>query len=166
MQLTHYDSKFSKRTFPITLVCDGITNSLNIGGIFRLADAFGIEKVILCGEQISIDNKVKRTSRSTEKVVSHIISDNIIDVLKDLKKSSHQLVALEITHESKPVFQHDFDLNTPIVLVVGAENFGISETALDLISVKLHIEMFGQNSSMNVVNATGIALYEITKQIL
>ena len=75
MQLTHYNSKFSNTTFPITLVCDGITNSLNIGGIFRLADAFGVKKIIFCGKGISIDNKVKRTSRATEKIVDYTISE-------------------------------------------------------------------------------------------
>ncbi|HCY81920.1 MAG TPA: RNA methyltransferase, partial [Xanthomarina gelatinilytica] len=45
------------------------------------------------------------------------------------------------------------------------ENFGISETVLTLSDAIIHINMFGQNSSMNVVQATSIALYEITKQV-
>jgi tRNA G18 (ribose-2'-O)-methylase SpoU len=166
MQLTHYTSRFSIRTFPIVLVCDDITNSLNIGGLFRIADAFGIEKIIFCGDQISIDNKVKRTSRSTETVVPYTISKNIDSELECLKNSGFQLLGLEITTESQRLNEFKLDRSSPIVLIIGGENFGISESVLKLVDNQIHIEMFGQNSSMNVVQATGIALYEITRQIL
>ena len=51
-------------------------------------------------------------------------------------------------------------------MIVGDENFGISEAVLKVSDTIIHINMFGQNSSMNVVQATTIALYEITKQLL
>lgn len=166
MQLTHYNSNFSKRPFPITLICDDVTNSLNIGGIFRLGDAFGVQNIIFCGEQININNKVKRTSRSTEKVVSYRISENIEAVVNKLKTEDNLLVALEITSESVSLSRFKFETNKHLVLIVGAENIGVSESVLNLADVNIHIDMHGQNSSMNVVQATGIALYEITKQII
>ena len=53
-----------------------------------------------------------------------------------------------------------------MVLVIGDENFGISESILKQSDAVIHIDMFGHNSSMNVVQATNIALYEITKQLI
>ncbi|MEJ6791494.1 MAG: adenylyl-sulfate kinase, partial [Lacinutrix sp.] len=50
--------------------------------------------------------------------------------------------------------------------IIGDENFGISESILKQCDTTIHINMFGQNSSMNVVQATNIALYEITKQLI
>ena len=50
--------------------------------------------------------------------------------------------------------------------MVGDENFGVSDDVLKLSDVVIHIDMFGQNSSMNAVQAANIALYEITKQLL
>jgi len=55
--------------------------------------------------------------------------------------------------------------NQPITLVLGDESFGVSESILDQMNAVVHINMFGTNSSMNVVQATSIALYEITKQL-
>ena len=52
-----------------------------------------------------------------------------------------------------------------MVLIVGNENFGIDKDLLEWSDQKVHINMFGINSSMNVAQATGIALFEITKSV-
>jgi len=166
MQLTHYNINFTKRTFPITLVCENVSNAPNIGSLFRIADAFGVEKLIFCGTHIPIGRKMTKTSRATEKVVPYEIYEKASDVIESYKKSGSQIIALEITASSLPVHKFNVSINNPIVLVVGDENFGVSEDILNLSDAIVHIEMFGQNSSMNVVQATNIALYEITKQLM
>ncbi|MFD0988489.1 TrmH family RNA methyltransferase [Mariniflexile jejuense] len=166
MQLTHYNTNFLKRTFPIILVCDNVTNAPNLGSLFRISDAFGVEKLILCGETISIGRKLTKTSRATEKVVNFEIYDNASKVVDDLKNSGYQIISLEITSSSKPIHSIKFSKEKPIALVVGDENFGVSEAILNTSDAIIHIDMYGQNSSMNVVQATNIALYEMTKQLL
>ncbi|WP_107038628.1 TrmH family RNA methyltransferase [Brumimicrobium mesophilum] len=165
MQLTHYNTTFNKRKFPITLVCDNVTNAANVGSLFRTADAFGIEKLILCGE-VSVGRKVTKTSRSTEKSVPFEIQNSAINVVEDLKLKGYRIIAVEITETSKPIHSFHFSLETPIAFVVGDEIFGVSEPVLNLSDEVIHIEMFGENSSMNVAQATNIALYELTKQSL
>ncbi|MFH6769135.1 TrmH family RNA methyltransferase [Gaetbulibacter aquiaggeris] len=166
MQLNHYSTKFTKRIFPITLVSENVTNAPNIGSLFRMADAFGIEKLILCGDNIALGRKTAKTSRATEKVVNYEIQDSAIEVVASLKKQGYQIISLEITTTSKPVHDFKFLKNQPIALIIGDENFGISESILNSSDHIIHIDMYGQNSSMNVVQATNITLYEITKQIL
>ncbi|MDT0559185.1 TrmH family RNA methyltransferase [Ichthyenterobacterium sp. W332] len=166
IQLDHYSSKFKPQKFPITLVCDNVTNSANIGSLFRIADAFGIEKLILCGEHIPLGRKMKKTSRATEKSVNYEIKKNALDVISELKSKDNFSIALELTENSQTIHKLQLKLSKPITLVVGDENFGISEPVLKLCDLIIHIEMYGQNSSMNVVQATNIALYEITKQLM
>ncbi|MGB5419104.1 TrmH family RNA methyltransferase [Algibacter sp.] len=166
MQLTHYNTYFKKQTFPIILVCDNVTNAPNIGSLFRIADAFGIDKLILCGEHIQFGRKMTKTSRATEKVVHYEISNSAPEVVETLKSKGFQIISLEITASSIPIHSVQFSKEKPIALVIGDENFGVSETILNLSNTIIHIDMFGQNSSMNVVQATNIALYEITKQLL
>ncbi|MBN4084900.1 TrmH family RNA methyltransferase [Flavobacteriaceae bacterium AH-315-B10] len=166
MQLTHYNTNFKKQSFPIILVCDNITNAPNIGSLFRIADAFGVDKIIFCGEQIPIGRKMTKTSRATEKVVRFKISDSASEVVSALKKQDYTIISLEITNSSLPIHTFQFSKEKPIALIVGDENFGVSEEVLKLSNAIIHINMFGQNSSMNVVQATNIALYEITKQLL
>ncbi len=165
MQLTHYNSTFTKKKFPITIVCENVSNAPNIGSLFRICDAFGVEKIIFCGEKIAIPTrKIQKTSRATEKYVSFEIANNIKDVLKT-KKETHQLIALEITNQSTPINTTTFNINKPIVIIIGDENFGISDDVLKICNQVIHVTMYGENSSMNVVQATNIVLYEITKQI-
>lgn len=163
MQLTHYDSKFKKQTFPIILICDNVTNASNIGSLFRVADAFGVEKLVLCGENITLGRKMMKTSRAAEKVVNFEIAPSALAVAKQLKKLNHQLISLEITDTSTPIHRFQFSEKRPIVIVVGDENFGVSKDILTISDAVVHIDMFGRNSSMNVVQAANIALYEITK---
>lgn len=166
MQLTHYNTNFQKRTFPIILVCDNVANAPNVGSIFRISDAFGIEKLILCGDHIELGRKMAKTSRATEKVVSYELSQSAPMIVENLKTQGYQIISLEITHASQPLHTYIFSKEKPIALVVGDENFGISEGVLKNSDAIIHIDMFGHNSSMNVVQATNIALYEITKQFL
>ncbi|GAA3605701.1 TrmH family RNA methyltransferase [Flavivirga amylovorans] len=166
MQLTHYNTNFSQRTFPITLVCDNVTNAPNIGSLFRISDAFGIEKLILCGDHIPLGRKMTKTSRATEKSVDYDIVPSASEMVETLKSNNYQIISLEITDISKSIHEFKFSTKKPIALVIGDENFGVSDTILKMSDAIIHVNMFGQNSSMNVVQATNIALYEITKQLL
>ncbi len=166
MQLTHYSTKFTEKTFPIILLCDNVSNAANLGGLLRIADAFGVEKVVFCGDQIELTKKSLRASRATENVVNHEFTSDSVSKIKRLKTNGYQVVALEITSSSKPIHQLQLTTSQPFVLVIGNENFGVSDAVLNLSDHVIHIEMFGQNSSMNVVQAASIALYEITKQLL
>ncbi len=166
MQLTHYTSKFKPHTFPVTLICDGINNAPNIGSLFRTADAFGVEKLIFCGNDMEIGRKSAKTSRATEKYVPFEINKDVLEVVSNLKSEGYKIIALEITETSKPINQIQFNTNQPIALVIGAENFGVSEAVLDIAEAIIHLNMYGQNSSMNVVQATSICLYEITQQLI
>ncbi len=166
MQLNHYNTRFNKHTFPVTLVSENVTNASNIGSLFRMADAFGVEKLILCGENISLGRKFTKTSRATEKAVNHEFQESAYDVVNLLKAKGYQIISLEISTKSKSISTFKFIKNQPIALIIGDENFGISEAILNNSNHVIHIDMYGQNSSMNVVQATNIALYEITKQML
>ncbi|RKE95440.1 TrmH family RNA methyltransferase [Ichthyenterobacterium magnum] len=165
-QLDHYNTNFKSRQFPITLICEQVANAPNIGSLFRTADAFGIEKLIFCGEHIPLGRKMTKTSRSTEKVVDFEIIRDASTHVKVLKNEGHLVIGLEITNNSQAINSISFTNKKSIVLIVGGENFGVSKETLQLCDVIMHINMFGQNSSMNVVQATTIALYEMTKQML
>lgn len=164
MQLTHYTSNFKKQRHPIILVCDNITNAPNIGSLFRIADAFNVEELIFCGDNIPIGKRMTKTSRSTEKYVNYRTEEKIDDVILKLKET-HQIIALEITENSTELSTFTLNNNQPIALILGDENLGISETVLEQCDAIVHINMYGNNSSMNVVQATSIALYEFTKQL-
>ena len=165
-QLTHYNTEFESRKYPLVLILDGLNGPANLGGIFRLADAFHIEKIILCGPEIELNSpRIKRTARATLEKVAFEQGQEALDTCTRYIEMGYDLMALEITNDSIALDTYDFQKHKKIALVLGNENVGIQREVLERCPIKLHIRMFGQNSSMNVAQATGIALYEITKSL-
>ena len=165
MQLNHYTSKFTKQQFPIVLISDNVSHAANLGSLFRTADAFGIEHLILGGPVVELGRKFTRTSRATEQSVSFEQVETLSDKIQELKAQNYMLVALEITDNSSPLSELELSKNSKIAFVIGDENHGVSASILEECETVVHIEMYGQNSSMNVVQATSIALYEFTRKL-
>ncbi len=152
-----------QKKFPVILLLDNITGEANIGSIFRLADAFGIQNVIFCGTLPNLNsNRLKRTSRNTHKTVNFDFIENSSEALQNLKEEGYKIIGVEITSNSSSLQEIEIKSTEKIVIVAGNERHGISEEALNLCDITHHIEMFGENSSMNVAQSVGIALYEIT----
>ena len=162
-QLTHQETSFQKTEFPIILLLDNITGEANLGSVFRLADAFGIE-LIFCGTPPNLkSNRLKRTARNTYNTVDFEYHEDSVGTVTTLKKEGYRCLGIEITSTSKPIHTLAFEKEQKILLIAGNERHGVSEEVLKLCEEFYHIEMFGENSSMNVAQSIGIALYEITK---
>lgn len=163
VQLTHEENQFERKTFPITLVCDHIYFQQNIGSLFRISEAFGVANIIFLGKDIPLTpRKINKTSRSTHLHVPHIIIEQTSDLVTHLLQNNFEIIALEIASTSKPLKEVIIPENQKIALIIGSEINGISEELLKISHQIVHINMFGNNSSMNVVQATSIALYELT----
>ena len=167
LQLDHSKHSESIIKFPIVILTDNITGEANIGSLFRLADAFNIEQVIFSGTPINLkSNRLRRTARGTFENVLFDHTEDIIETIEAYKAKAYEPVALEITSDSRALDKLILKEDSKILLIVGNERHGISELVLDMVSTKVHIPMFGNNSSMNVSQATGIALYEFSKTFL
>lgn len=167
MQLTHEENQFQPRQFPITLVCDHIYFQQNIGSLFRIGEAFGIEKIIFSGKDIPLNpRKINKTSRSTHLHVPHLVFEDNETLITHLQEQQYEIIALEISSDSKALKDVKLSANKKIALIIGSEINGISESLLAISNQIVHINMFGKNSSMNVVQAASIALYEFTSKLI
>ena len=171
IQLTHEEHRLSTIKFPLSIIANDIADPLNVGSLFRLSDALGVEKLYLCGDTPAPANaKIKKTSRSTEKYVAYETHASAEKLVASLKTSGAFIIALEITSLSMPIgsarFQQKIKDHRPVCLIIGSENAGVSEALLSLADMTTHIPMYGNNSSMNVISATSIACYEISRNLL
>ncbi len=166
MQLQHHQHIFSKKEFPIVILCEAIRTPENIGMLFRVAEAFGVQKLFLNPDSPKPEDRiVKRISRHTTESVDHAFYQDPLPILQEYKQNGYKIMALEITSTSKPLNELDLLPSDKLLLIVGAERTGVSESLLSQCDRAIHIQMFGSNSSMNVVNSVSVALYEITKQL-
>ena len=165
-QLTHQENTFKNKQFPITVICDHLDSPANQGALFRVCEAFGVKEIIFYGNTIDIkSSRLKRTARSTEKLIPYSCVTNLEDVLATIQKPNTQLIGIEITSNSKPIQQLSLSNDKNIVIILGSEKHGISTELLSQINSIYHIPMFGTNSSMNVIQSAGIALYAVTNKV-
>ena len=153
----------TKPKIPLDVVLDNVTNSYNIGAFIRLADAFAIEKVIVCGALTISDKKMKKASRNEAKWVCVEYSDSTTSSLQTLLDEGYAVYSVELCHES--VDYSDVTYPSPCVLVLGNERKGVSEAALKLSHQQIHIPMFGMGNSLNVSTAGAIVLAECANQM-
>lgn len=167
-QLEHADHLENKNTKKkgnrqISLLAHNITVPMNVGSLFRTSDALGVEKIYLSGDTPTPpNNKIRKTSRSTEKYVPYETVENPVELINRLKEENYTIIALEITSDSIPLQELDLEKDQKICLILGSENTGVSEDLLKLSDITTHIPMLGKNSSMNVATACGIAVYGLT----
>ncbi|MCM4158837.1 TrmH family RNA methyltransferase [Antarcticibacterium flavum] len=165
-QLSHKEHHSPGLKFPVVLLTDNLMGDANIGSLFRLADAFNIEKLVFCGTPINLNsNRLKKTARATYKTVAYEEWEDPVAAIRKYRQDGYISYGLEITNDSTQIDSIDFSNKEKIILIVGNERHGISPRLLDEVENKVHIRMFGHNSSMNVSQATGIAFYEITKTL-
>jgi tRNA G18 (ribose-2'-O)-methylase SpoU len=171
-QLQHEDHVADTRRSALRLLLDDISDPLNVGSIFRIADAMAIDRLYLCGDtSCPPDKTLHRTARSSERHVPFEHHQDAAALADQLKDESVMLIALEITDSSIDIGSDEFgslfekSLTSSRVpcLILGSESTGISQPLLDRAELCVHIPMLGRNSSMNVAAATAIACFELNR---
>jgi 23S rRNA (guanosine2251-2'-O)-methyltransferase len=148
------------------LILDNIRSILNVGAIFRTADAFGISKIYLCGITPSpVDrfgrkrNDLHKTALGAEESVLWEENNSTFDVAQNLKKEGYKIISLEQSENSKDYKEINISEKTAVVL--GSETEGVSEDVLKISDAVAEIKMLGSKESLNVSVSAGILLSRI-----
>lgn len=167
IQLEHGQHRGLAKKYPVCFLAHDIDVPMNIGSLFRIADAFAVEKIYLSGSSpLPPNDKIKKTSRSTEKYVPYSYENNPLDIVRGLKASGYTVISLEITSSSIDIRKLSLAADEKVCLIVGSESGGVSQALLDVSDSTIHIPMLGQNSSMNVATACSIATFEIIRRFM
>jgi len=166
LQLNHAETHSEDAIFPLTILANNIEIAGNVGSLFRVADALGVEKLYLTGTtQTPPKYKIRKAARSTENHIPYEYEESPIAVIEHLKSIGYTIVALEITARSKNIREFSLTEKEKTCLIIGSENLGISEELLSLSDHHIHIPMYGKNSSMNVITSCAIAVHELIQHL-
>ena len=165
-KLTFDDHEKSSTKYLISILADNITLTNNIGALFRLCDSLGVEHLYLTGNAaISPDSKLSKVSRFTERTVSHSTEQYPLKTVEQLKQKGYTIISLELTTNSKNIREFDFTTAEKICLILGNEAKGVNDDLLAASDHCIHIPMLGMNSSMNVICAASIAVFEMSRHL-
>lgn len=145
------------------IILHNIRSALNVGSIFRTADAVGVDKIYLSGYTPTPEHpKVTKTALGAQDSVAWKQHTTLGPLLSKLKKNGVTILALEQHANSRDIFTYK-KTKHDIALLIGNEVRGINTSTLKHADYILEIPMRGKKESLNVAVATGIALYQLTK---
>lgn len=152
------------------LILHNIRSVHNVGSIFRTADAAGVVKIYLTGYTPTPLDRFNRerkdfikVSLGAEKSVLWESTPQLAPVLKKLQGDGYEIVAIEQSDKSTPLFNYKPTVGKNIAVIMGNEVLGISTQTLKYADHILEIPMHGQKESLNVSVAAGIALFALRK---
>jgi len=146
---------------PFVLVVESIEKPGNLGTILRSADAAGVDAVIVCDPVTDVFNpNVVRSSTGVLFSVPLAVAESA-DVHAWLKEKGIRVVA---TTPDTPHLYTKTDLTGPLAIVMGSEQYGLSQFWLQEANALVRIPMAGQADSLNVAMATIITLFEAVRQ--
>ena len=149
---------------PLVVVLDNVRSLHNIGAVFRSADAFRIERIILCGISACPPNtEMHKTALGAEESVLWEYYSKTMDALTALRRQGYTLYAVEQTHGSISLRDWQSNDSQKTAIVMGHEVFGVSQEAVDLCDGCIEIPQFGTKHSLNVSVAAGIVMYVLTQ---
>jgi tRNA G18 (ribose-2'-O)-methylase SpoU len=143
------------------LALEGIANPDNVGGLFRVAAAFGLRGVVLDGATSDpLYRKSIRTSMGWTLALPFARDAAWPACLDGLRTAGFEIVAL--TPRAPAIPLAEVRLRTGrFVLMVGSEGSGLSESALGRADLQVRIPTDPAVDSLNVAVAAGIALAAI-----
>ncbi len=146
---------------PFLVIAESIEKPGNLGTILRTCDAAKVDAVIVCDPCTDIFNpNVVRSSIGTL-FTQPVIQANFTETIAFLTK--HQIRVVAATPHAKDSYVKTHLLG-PVALLVGCEQYGLSENWFERAAVKVRIPMKGIADSLNVAQATTLLLYEILRQ--
>jgi 23S rRNA (guanosine2251-2'-O)-methyltransferase len=155
---------FSKKNSanPIILALDGITDPHNVGAIIRSAEAFNCKGIII--PQRRSAGLTGTVAKVAAGALEHLPVSRVVNLnraLDELKKNNFLVVGLSGDGQ---LSLSNFDKKTPMVVIVGSEDKGISLLTQKKCDFLLRIPLKGKTSSLNASVAAAIAIFNLTSK--
>ncbi len=156
-----------REKLPIVVVLDDVRSQYNVGSVFRTADAFAIEKIVLTGITATPPTiEIHKTALGAEDTVKWEYFPTAKDAINHLHEKGYVVYAMEQCDESQMMPIAEMDSTKKYAIVLGNEVRGVSQEAIDKCDGCWEIPQYGTKHSLNVSVAAGIALWELLNHLL
>ena len=156
------DISIKNSSNPIIIALDGITDPHNVGAIIRSAEAFDCKGIII--PQRRSAGLTGTVAKVAAGALEHLPVSRVVNLnraLDELKKNGFLVIGLSGDGQ---LSISKFQEKTPTVLIVGAEDKGISLLTQKKCDFLLKIPLKGKTSSLNASVAAAISLFYLTNR--
>jgi len=151
-----------KTANPIILALDGITDPHNVGAIIRSAEAFDCKGIII--PQRRSAGLTGTVAKVAAGALEHLPVSRVVNLnraLEELKKNGFLIIGLSGDGQ---LSISKFNEKSPLVVIIGAEDKGISLLIQKKCDFLLRIPLKGKTSSLNASVAAAISLFHLTSK--
>jgi 23S rRNA (guanosine2251-2'-O)-methyltransferase len=146
----------------IVLALDQITDPHNVGAILRTAAGFNVAAVVTTARHSpEATGVLAKAASGALEYVPIVTVQNLARALETLRERGYTLVGLDSTGE---IDLADAALRAPLALVFGAEGKGLRQLTRTTCDQVARLDLPGRIKSLNVSNATALALYIATRR--
>ena len=150
----------TEKTF--LLVLDGVTDPRNFGACLRVADAAGVQAVVVPRDRsASFSPAAAKAAAGAWETVPVVQVTNLASSLVELRDAG--VLVIGTAGEAEQTI-YDIDQKRPVAWVLGAEGEGLRQLTRKRCDVLAKIPMFGAVDSLNVSVASGVCLFETVRQ--
>ena len=147
---------------PVIVALDNVRSMNNVGSVFRTADAFRFEKILLGGITPAPPHReITKTAIGAENSVLWESTNDLLAEITALKAAGYQVLALEQAEESVVLQTYPVRPDGKYLLILGHEIQGVQQELIDLADATLEIPQYGTKHSLNVAVAAGIAMHHL-----
>ena len=129
---------------PLAIVLDDVRSTLNVGSVFRTADAFLVDQICLCGITPPPNREMNKTALGATDSVQWQHFDLAVKAIEKLKSEGYSIWAVEQTNKSIKLQDFQMDEDQKLALVFGHEVKGVSNEVLALCDGAIEIPQLGQ----------------------
>jgi 23S rRNA (guanosine2251-2'-O)-methyltransferase len=145
------------------LVLDHLQDPQNLATLIRSAAAIDIAGIVIQSDRSAqVTPAVVRSSAGLVEKVSIARVNNTRRAIDDLKEHGYWAIAVESTDQAQDIYLAD--IPTPVALVIGAEERGVSSNVINSCDLAVVIPMPGRVESLNAAVAGSVALFEIYRR--
>jgi tRNA G18 (ribose-2'-O)-methylase SpoU len=165
-ELNRIDVETFKKTkkIPLVVILDNVRSMHNVGATFRTADAFLVEKIILCGITPQPPHReIHKAALGATESVEWTYFPETKTAIETLRKEDFEIVGIEQTTGSIKITNYDIDSSKKYAVILGNEVDGISDEILQDIDDFIEIPQLGTKHSLNVSVCGGIVMWEFAK---
>lgn len=151
----------AQQKMPVVVVLDNIRSANNVGSFFRTGDAFGIEKIVLCGISARPPGReIHKSALGAENTVAWSYEKETVDAVRNLREEGYEIWAVEQVKGAVMLPEIAEFPNGKLALVFGNEVEGVSPQALEYCDRAVEIPQVGTKHSLNVAVSGGVVLWK------
>ena len=152
---------------PIRLVLDNVRSLNNIGSLFRTADAFRLEGLILCGITATPPHReIHKTALGATESVHWEYREETKEAIAELKRDGYHIFSVEQAEGAVMLDQVQLSAGQKYALVFGHEIRGVDQHVVDMSDQCIEIPQYGTKHSLNISVAAGIVIWELFRQYM